>query len=615
MSEPAPARNSLVIYKQRPALVVELNKKKLTIQISDGEVMSVRPKDVLVLHAGPAGDLHDYQESALPAELRTAWELFAGQETTLAELCELAFDACTPQTAWQVWQALADGLYFTGEPTAVRANTAAEVAAIVEARARKEAEQQAWQAFVRRLDEERPDPADEPYLQEVAAVALGQQEKSQVLRALDRPETPASAHNLLLESGYWDAAVDPYPARADLITVSSTAALPPLPDEARRDLTHLLALAIDDAGNNDPDDAVSWEDGRLWVHVADAAALVNPDSPADLAARARGANLYLPEGTVTMLPAAATAALGLGLADVSPALSFGLDVDSDGLLHDIEIVPSWVRVTRWSYAEAEKHLDEPIPAALLAIADACQKRRRAQGAIEIDLPEIKVTVAEDGQVLLTPLPSLRSRDLVREAMLLAGEAAARHALAHDIPMPFTVQEEPRGDLPQGDTPSVMFARRRLMSPSYQSTTPGIHAGLGMPLYVQATSPLRRYLDLVAHQQLRAFLRGDALLDEQEILLRIGSVAELSSSTRRVERLARQHFTLVYLQQHPDWTGEAIVLETRGRRHIVLMPELDMETDIYLRHEAKLDSRLRVRVQEVRLPYLESRFTAVASDPA
>ena len=74
--------------------------------------------------------------------------------------------------------------------------------------------------------------------------------------------------------------------------------------EPRRDLTHLPAFAIDDEENQDPDDAVSLDGERLWVHVADVAALVAPDSEADLEARGRGANLYLPERIVNMLPLA-----------------------------------------------------------------------------------------------------------------------------------------------------------------------------------------------------------------------------------------------------------------------------------------------------------------------
>ena len=68
------------------------------------------------------------------------------------------------------------------------------------------------------------------------------------------------------------------------------------------DLTHLPAFAIDNAWTTDPDDALSLEGtNRLWVHVADVAALVLPDTPTDIEARNRVASLYLPEMTVPML--------------------------------------------------------------------------------------------------------------------------------------------------------------------------------------------------------------------------------------------------------------------------------------------------------------------------
>ena len=93
-------------------------------------------------------------------------------------------------------------------------------------------------------------------------------------------------------------------------------------------VNHLAAYAIDDLGNQDPDDALSLEGDRLWVHIADPAALVPPDSEADLEGRARGANIYLPEQTIPMLPPQVTQILGMGLKEVSPALSFGIDFDA-----------------------------------------------------------------------------------------------------------------------------------------------------------------------------------------------------------------------------------------------------------------------------------------------
>ncbi|NKQ34288.1 MAG: RNB domain-containing ribonuclease [Chloroflexi bacterium] len=599
--------NSLILYKNRPGRIVSVG-KKLEIELDDGRTLSVRPKDVTLLHPGPCASLN---QLTLPdGDVETAWELLAGETTTLAELAELAYGEYTPATAWAAWELVTDGLYFSGTPEGIQAHTAVTVQQKQAGRAAKAAEEQAWQDFAARLEENRYDAAaDGRYLQEIAAVALGQQEKSRVLRQLKQAETPENAHALLLRIGYWDETVNPYPTRLAVNLDPPAMRLPPLPDEPRRDLTHLAAWAIDDEGNVDPDDAISWDDGRIWVHIADAAALIPPDSAADLEARGRSANLYLPEQTIAMLPAAATQTLGLGLNDISPALSIGLDLTPEGEIAGIEIMPSWVRVSRLSYAAVEERLDEPAFRDLVAAAQAHERRRRQNGAVMIDLPEVKVQV-EEGEVVIRPLPPLRSRDLVREMMLLAGTAVAQFASQHSIPLPFTTQEAPDmpPDLP--DTPSGMFARRRAMSRSQQGSIPGPHAGLGLPHYVQCTSPLRRYLDMVTHQQLRLYLRGAPLLDAQAIMERVGAANAITGEMRLAERLSNQHWKLVYLLRHPGWQGEGVIVDKRGKRDVVLLPELALETTIYTKGERPLDATLTLQFQEANLPELETHFSVI-----
>lgn len=598
--------HSLVLYKNRPGRVIQTGEKKIEIELADGPSLSVRPKDVALLHSGPLTSLG--QLIPVKGDSQTAWELLTGNATNLRELAELAYGAFTPVTAWAAWQLVEDGLYFSGAPEAIVAHSAESVAHERANRETKAAVERAWQAFVQRVAAGSYASADAAYLDEVAALALGRRANSRVLRALGRSETPDQAHALLLEIGYWDVTFNPYPARAGVPTDTPAMALPDLPDEPRRDLTHLTALAIDDEGSQDPDDAISLENHTLWVHVADAAALVPPDSPADLEARARGANLYLPEGTAPMLPPQATARLALGLTEVSPALSFGLAVGDDGEIVGLEIMPSWVRVTRLSYDSAESQLDTPLFRALAELADRHAARRHRQGAIELDLPEVKVRL-EEGQVVIRPLPSLRSRALVREAMLMTGEAVAQLAVAHGLPLPFTAQPPPDSAERAATTPSQAFALRRVMPRSQPQTAPGPHTGLGLPGYVQSTSPLRRYLDLVVHQQLRAWLRGGGWLTEAEIVERIGSAEAVTGSVRWAERQSNQHWTLVYLLQHPGWQGEGIVVEKRGARDVALIPELAYETQLYLRHDPPLDSRLRLTLHEVRLAQREASFKA------
>lgn len=648
MAEAAIRPGSLVLYKGRPALVRTAG-DKLEIEVAEeaasgyqpgGSRLKVRSKDVDLLHPGPLDDLGGLKTP--DGEVRLAWELLCeitepGQTHDLGTLAELAYGEYTPGSAWAAWTLVADGLYFQGTPQAVEARPAEDVAHDQAERAARAAEAAAWETFVAKVRSGIGQAGtgwnefERHFLKEVEDLAFARREDSALLRELGRVEQPENAHALLLELGYWDETVDPYPIRFGLPVGAPDLALPDLPAEERLDLTHLAALAIDDAGNRDPDDALSLENGRIWVHVADVAALVPPGSPVDLEARARGASLYLPEGTVPMLPPETVTQLGLGLQEISPALSFGIELDERGKIRTVEVHPSWVRVERLSYAEADTRLAEEPLRSLHSLANRFCERRWRNGAIFIDLPEVKIWV-QDGEVQIKPITRLRSRDLVREAMLMAGEAASRFALDHEIPFLFAVQEpvDP-AELPEelwpanllgADPPPAevidsqenslaeMFALRRYLRRSQVSGRPGPHGGVGLAYYARATSPLRRYLDLVAHQQLRAFLQGQPLLTEREIFERVGASEAVSGMVSLAENKARQHWTLVYLMHHPGWRGEAVLVERQNSRAKILIPELALETRLHLRQDLPLDSRFQVAVRGLNLPELEAHFHLV-----
>ena len=597
------SRNSLVVYKGGPARVTAIG-DKLEIELEDGRALRVRPKDVVLLHPGPVTGPRVLDAPA--GEVEAACELLEGGQTTLPELAELVYGGYTPATAWAAWRLVDEGLYFRGAPDAIEVRPLAEVARERAARDARQAERESWAGFLHRARAGRCAPEDDPYLREIEDVAWGEREQSRVMQALDCDQNPQSAHALLLRLGRWDGAVNPWPRRLRATLAAPGLSLPGLPDEPRRDLTGLPAYAIDDEGNLDPDDAISLDGNRLWVHVADVAALVAPDSPADAEARARGATLYLPEIVSPMLPDEATARLGLGMAEVSPALSFGLNLDGDGAVTDVEIAPSWVRVQRLSYEEVDARLDARPFRDLYELAQRHQARRRTSGAVFIDLPEVKMRVIE-GRAEIRPLPRSRSRLLVSEAMVMVGEAAARFALKRGLPFPFTTQDP--SDAADRDPAGLaaMYALRRTLRPRQYSGQPGPHGGLGLDVYAQVTSPLRRYLDLVAHQQLRAFLRGDDPLDAQAIIERVGAAEAAAQGIRRTERLSREHWTVVYLQQHLGWRGEGVLVEKRSPRGVVLIPELALEARVKVADSIAPDSVLPLRLTGVELPAREAYF--------
>ncbi|WP_291431890.1 ribonuclease R family protein [Deinococcus sp.] len=448
---------------------------------------------------------------------------------------------------------------------------------------------------------------------EIELLARGKQAKSRALRDLGLTETPEAAHALLLRAGLWDESRTPYADRLGATTQPVTLGVPDFPDEPRLDLTHLSAYAIDDEGNRDPDDAVGIEAlsgglTRLWVHVADVAALVPADSELDLEARARGATLYLPDQTIGMLPDELVEKTGLGLHPTTPALSISLDLDEDGNADAVDVQLTTVRVTRLTYTEAQSALDgaqEPF-VTLARLARASRELRTQEGALSIDLPEVRVKAGPDG-ALVTPLPKPEMRAVVQECMTLAGWGAAIYADDHAIPLPFATQDPPQREV-RGSGLSADWARRRTLSRTRFQPAPGPHAGMGLDLYTQATSPMRRYLDLVVHQQLRAHLTGRDPLSGKDVAARVAQAGLNADGTRQAERLSRRHHTLRFIAAQPGRVWNAVVVDRRGPQATLLIP--DLAFDLPTSTPAPLNTELQVRLLDVNLSTLGVRASIV-----
>lgn len=606
MSANALRPGSLVLYKIHPAIVSEVA-DKIEIQLAGGKSKRVRDKDVTLLHPGPLSNLGALQAGE-PA-IEEAWELLEGEQVGLSDLAEFLYGEFSPATAWGAWEILQDGLYFEGDADKIRRRTEEDISAERDARNAKQRAETEWQAFLERVERAELEDEDRKKLADVERVALGAAEHSRILGAFDVAETPEAAHQFLIRCGYWQPHENPWPKRAGARLEPVEIGVPDLSEEPRRDLTHLEAWAIDDAGNEDPDDAISLDGDRLWVHVADVAALVRPGGHMDMAAQERSANLYLPEHIHTMLPAKVTYLLGLGLVEKSPALSFGFSFDGEQVT-DIEVVPSWVQVTRSTYDEIDTRMHEQPFAAISKITDAFRAKRLARGAARIDLPEVSVRVI-DGEVVIRPLPKLASRDMVTDAMLMAGEAAARFANANGVAIPYAMQPTPdEARTPQGM--AEMFAYRRLFKPSRASMEPDAHFGLGLEIYARATSPLRRYADLVVHQQLRAFVTDGKPLAADAVLEKIASLDSAGATIRRAERLSNLHWKLVHLSRNPSWQGEAVVVALEERKTTVILPEFALETKLRASPEHQLDQILKVGVREVDVPSQAVYFRVLGS---
>ncbi|MDR1073862.1 MAG: RNB domain-containing ribonuclease [Treponema sp.] len=609
---------SLVIYKNKPAIATEIA-EKISISIAGGEKLKVRGKDVELIHPGPCA-LSDLAE--LPkGDVRGAWELLEGEKTTFNELAELIYGEYTPQTAFALYTELLGGVYFSGNAAEIKTRVPDEVESEEKKRGEKQKGQIERDAFLERFRAKTlVFPDDKQFLQDVEALAYGQTNKSRTLKDMGKPETPEEAHKLLLDSGAWTVFVNPHPQRHGCSLASAKTPVSPPPDEERVDLTRLSSFAIDNAWSTDPDDAIAIEGNVLFVHIADPAASIIPDSPADKEARARGATLYLPEGASRMICEEGVSLFALGYrndtcadacatasaAEISPALTFKMTLDSDSAVAETEIFPSWVKVARLTYEEADEKSASPECAPLFAFAEANCKRRQQSGAVSIDFPEVHISVCER-EISIEPVKFSRAASMVQECMLIAGEAAARWALQRKIPFPFVSQD--MSDLPKNPLPGLAgsYQLRRCMRPRTLSTKPADHFGLGLAVYTQVTSPLRRYTDLLAHQQIRLFLRGEKPLSEEDVLIRLAASEAAALATVHAERASRAHWTAAYLSDKKKSVWEGVMVEKKGDKSVVLIPDLGVETQVLIRSELEPNQKIRLVFSSVKMPEGEILF--------
>ncbi|HEY9796615.1 MAG TPA: ribonuclease R family protein [Leptolyngbyaceae cyanobacterium] len=583
--------------------------------------------------------LKEVQPYLDPSSLEVAWELLVedGEAVTYAGMAQLLFSDQSPPLCYAAYCLLSeDKIYFKQKAESYEPRSAAMVAEIKHQRSTEESKLREQQEFFTRLQQRLTGVAvewqdsDRSRLDLLERFVLHPENASRVaqeiLAALGRPQTAQSAFDLLVELGLWSPHENlflrrsqiPIHFRREVLEVAQQCldSPPPDPDTDRLDLTHLKVYTIDDESTQEIDDGLSLEiledtRQRLWIHIADPTRLVIPGDDLDLEARRRSTTLYLPTGMIPMFPPElATGPMSLVQGKVCPALSFGIVLDEMGNVQDYSIHASLIKPTyRLTYEDVDEMLElgvsaEPEIAAIATWAIRREEWRKSQGAIAIHMPEAVIKVREDGEILIDVLDDSRSRQLVAEMMILAGEVAGRYGQTHQIPLPFRGQPQPElpseeelVQLPAG--PVRFCAMRRCMPRSEMSITPLRHAGLGLETYTQVTSPIRRYTDLLSHFQLKAHLRGDPLPFATEHLQEtMLSVTTAAYEATMVERQTNRYWGLEYLRRHPQQVWQALVLRWL-REHdnlgLILLEDLGLELVMRFKRTVSLGDRLEVQV--------------------
>ncbi len=420
--------------------------------------------------------------------------------------------------------------------------------------------------------------------------------RARIINRLGDPSAPKAVSLIAIhQHGIPDDFPDEVIAEAD--------SMKPAGLSGREDMRDMPLITIDPWDARDHDDAC-WAHADddpanpgghvIWVAIADVAHYVHPGSALDIEARKRGNSSYFPDRVVPMLPDRLSGDL-CSLHEGVPraCIAVRMQVDAEGQKIGHRFVRGLMRsVASLNYREVQEARDgtpnekcaplmDLVINPLYAAYDALVKARTRRQPLDLDLPERKVILSDEGKVTSVNFAErLDAHRLIEEFMVLANVAAAETLIARRSPLLFRVHEEPspeklealrdtaeaaglvlaKGQVLKTAHLNALLAQAegtdhdelinistlRAMTQAYYSPSNFGHFGLALQAYAHFTSPIRRYSDLVVHRALiSAHKWGDDGLSHHEID-RLEATAQHISETERRSMMAERDTNDRYL---------------------------------------------------------------------
>ncbi|WP_022703210.1 ribonuclease R [Pseudorhodobacter ferrugineus] len=406
----------------------------------------------------------------------------------------------------------------------------------------------------------------------------------------------------------------------------------PAPMAAREDLRDMPLVTIDPVDARDRDDAVlampdtdkTNPGGHIvWVAIADVAHYVRPGSALDREARKRGNSSYFPDRVVPMLPDTLSGDLCSLHENVDRAcMAVRMVLDAQGRKISHRFTRGMMRsVASLNYAQVQSAIDgnpdavtEPllddVLRPLYAAYEATKTAKAERQPLNLDLPERKIILSDEGKVLSVDYyDRFDAHKVIEEFMILANVAAAEELIKLKTPLLFRVHEEPSPEklealrevaeasgftLAKGQVLKTAHLNKllsqaegtefdelmnittlRSMTQAYYNPQNFGHFGLALRNYAHFTSPIRRYSDLIVHRALIAGHRwGDDGLTPLDIE-ELADTAKAISDTERRSMIAERDTTDRYLAAYlSDRVGATFKGRVSGVQRFGLFVKLD-----------------------------------------
>ncbi len=421
-------------------------------------------------------------------------------------------------------------------------------------------------------------------------------------------------------------------------------AVPEQPDEVeiarRRDHRNKLVITIDPADAKDHDDAIYIAKTKaggwlLEVHIADVSHYIKPGSPMDKEAVERGNSTYLVDRVLPMLPVE----LSNGICSLKPDVDrltkcAIIEISADGHILNTKFVDAVIHSrAKLSYEQAQSILDgkgapegsDPLLIGSVKeawkMASLLRKNRFANGALDLEMTEIKIKLDENGRACEAhTVVHTESHQLVEECMLIANQSVAKILRERSKPSIFRIHEDPDpsrlldytetakqygytpGDLTNRSHIQALLDASKGTAEEHQiklgllkslkraayAAEPLGHYGLAKTDYTHFTSPIRRYADLIVHRSLQPFLENppkhpDRTPSQADLRDIARHISETERTSSEAESETKQIKLLEYLEliastdlaknQGEETTFNGVITDVRPMGLMVEIPDM------------------------------------------
>lgn len=627
-----PSINELIAYRKRrePALgvVLSAHPDKLSILSEDGKRYSVEPKKVVLLTGITVPETltdserklemrkwrRELEEKKDSVDLETLWQCVVEERETVSfeEILELysgAEQVSAEQRFLVFWAVDKNTVYLARGEDGYLVRSRDDVSMTlrtIELREERERRAQAAASWVRSvLSGEAPSAVDESHgefleLIERYVIDLDDYGRAKEAKSFLHEagiKEVESAAEFLIKTGFWEKDDDSESKKIAFHFKHSQRALEEVEAvlsvrgdfEGLTDRTDLEVFSVDSETTQDIDDAISFEvhEDRvtLGVHISNVAHFIGRGSFLDQGALERAETVYFPEGRVDMFPRELVSRkLSLTAGDPRPVLSlFATFNKEDFTLIDYRFEATVIRVSKnLTYAEATEIFDQTQWGnSLVALTDSLRSTRVEKGAFIVQLPELKIGVRDRyGISISKDYMDSPAHKVVSECMILMNRLSGDFFGKNAIPALFRSQSrdiEPEAR--ELDPEDVLFPVKVIkhLKPSFVTSTPEIHKSLGVACYVQMTSPIRRYLDLVMQRQLISWLEEQNICYSESELEDTNTRVSLATREIKNAQRGRHRYWLIRYLLEKDIKGATGYVSSRGYNGFnVYIPEFLVE---------------------------------------